>query len=180
MDLEHLQGYILIVLIFAVAALGVWYLAVRFNQRRLKIIAVMLVVFPLLAIGLGIASSVFDLGVSSEFNDTAVGPARGEASVTREFPFQVNDETALQEIQLSPRTRAGDTPAAPIQLKMSVLSPSGKTMVEKTETLAPAKGLYWSVLQANFQPIEHGEHSMKLEIPSGVSEVRVRVREIKK
>ena len=97
MDLEHLQGYILIVLIFAVAALGVWYLAVRFNQRRLKIIAVMLVVFPLLAIGLGIASSVFDLGVSSEFNDTAVGPARGEASVTREFPFQVNDETALQD-----------------------------------------------------------------------------------
>ena len=39
MDLEHLPLAVLIVLIGVVAGLGVWYLAIRLNQPRLKMIA---------------------------------------------------------------------------------------------------------------------------------------------
>ncbi len=171
---------ILVLLILAVAALGVWYLAVRFNRPGFKAMAGMLGALPVLIIGVQIGFHFFDWGISTDFKTSAIGPPSREASVTREFPFQVNDKSALQEIELTPKAHTGSAPSGPIQLKVSVLSPSGETMLDKTETLAPGQGLYWSVLRTNFQPAEYGAHTMHLEIPSGVDEVKVHVREVEK
>ena len=181
MDLERLPTAILIVLIAAVMGLGLWYLAIRLNAPRLKIIAVFIGGFPLLGFGLQIAFYFFDWGGPPDTYTTVTpGPASREKSTTRDFPFPVTDHTPMEEIELTPRAGVGKTPADTIQLLVVVRSPKGKTLVDKAETLAPGQGQFWSPLRTQFQPVEEGEHSMHLEIPTGVSEVKVKVRELRK
>ncbi|MBZ5611281.1 MAG: hypothetical protein LAP38_23715 [Acidobacteriia bacterium] len=181
MDLERLPTAILIVLISIVAALGVWYLAIRLNQPRLKAIAVLIGVFPLLGFGIQIASYFFDWGGPPDTYTTSTpGPASREASTTRDSPFPVTDHTVMHEVELTPRAGAGKTPPGTIQLSVVVQSPKGQTLVNTTESLAPGQGQFWSPLRTRFQPLEEGEHSMHLEIPAGVNEVKVKVRELRK
>src|SRR5437016_7402977 len=117
MQLERLPGAILIVLIGVVAALGVWYLAIRLNQPRLKMIAVMIGVFPLLGFGLQIAAYLFDWGGPPDTYTTSTpGPASREATTTRDFPFPVTDHTPMHEVELTPRAGVGKTPPGTMQL----------------------------------------------------------------
>jgi hypothetical protein len=181
MDLERLPGAILIVLVCVVVGLGLWYLAVRQHQPRLKLIAVLFGAFPVLGFGLQIAAYVFDWGRPPDTFTTATpGPASREASVTRDFPVPVTDHTVSHEVELTPRAGAGKTPPGVIQLAVIVRSPKGATLLDQTQTLAPGQGQFWSPFRARFQPLEEGEHTMHLEIPAGVDEVKVKVRELRK
>lgn len=181
MDLERLPTAIVIVLTAVLAGLGLWYAALRFRQPRLKMVACMVGVFPILGFGLQIAAYFFDWGRPSDtFTTTTPGPASRESSVTRDFPFHVNDPSLVHEIELTPRAAAGKTAEGTIQLTMGVRSPRGETLVDQTATLAPGQGPFWSPLRARFQPREEGEHGMHLEIPAGVDEVKVKVRELRK
>ena len=181
MALERLPGAILIVLIAAVVALGIWYLAIRLNWPQLKIIAVFIGVFPLLGFGLQVAFYFFDWGGPPDTYTTVTpGPASREKSTTRDFPFHVTDQARMEEIELTPRAGGGKTPLGTIQLLVVVRSPKGEMLVDKTETLAPGQGQFWSPLRTRFQPTEEGQHTMHLEIPTGVAEVKVMVRELRK
>ena len=181
MDLERLPTAILIVLIAAVVGLGIWYLAIRLNAPRLKIIAVFIGGFPLLGISLQIAFYFFDWGGPPDTYTTVTpGPASRETSTTRDFPFPVTDHAPMEEIELTPRAGVGKTPSGTIQLQVVVQSPKGEKLVDKTEALAPGQGQFWSPLRTRFQPTEEGQHMMHLEIPTGVSEVKVKVRELRK
>lgn len=174
MNLEALPGAILIVLISIAAALGLWYLSLRFRQPRLKVIAVMIGIFPLLGFGLQIAAHVFGWDRPPDTYTTSTpGPA------SRDFPFPVTDHSLIHEVELTPRAGVGNTPSGPITLHVIVRSPNAETLVDTTETLAPAQTQFWSPLRTRFQPREDGEHPMHLEIPSGVSEVKVKVRELR-
>jgi hypothetical protein len=86
----------------------------------------------------------------------------------------------MHEVELTPRAGVGKMPAGAIQLTVGVRSPKGDPLVDRTETLAPAQGQFWSPLRARFQPLEEGEHNLHLEIPAGVSQVKVKVRELRK
>jgi hypothetical protein len=181
MDLEHLPLAILIVLIGVVAGLGVWYLAIRLNQPRLKMIAVVIGVFPLLGFGMQVATYFFDWGGPPDTYTTVTpGPASREKSTTRDFPFPVTDHAPMEEVELTPRAGVGKTPPGTIQLLVVVRSPKGEKLVDKIETLAPGQGQFWSPLRTRFQPVEEGEHTMHLEIPTGVSELKVKIRELRK
>ncbi len=181
MDLERLPVAILIVLVSIAVAIGVWYLALRFSLPKLKAVAVLIGVFPLLGFSLQIAAYIFDWGGPPDtFTTSTPGPARRETSTTRDFPFPVTDHTFVHELELTPRAEAGTTPSGPIQLSVVVRSPKGDTLAAKAETLAPAQGQLWSPLRTRFQPADEGEHSIHLEIPAGVNEVKVKVRELRK
>jgi hypothetical protein len=80
MDLDHLPLAILIVLIGIVVGLGVWYLAIRLNQPRLRMIAVVIGVFPMLGFGMQVASYFFDWG----------GPPDTYTTVTPGLPVSRN------------------------------------------------------------------------------------------
>ena len=83
MDLEHLPLAILIVLIGVVAGLGVWYLAIRLNQPRLKMIAVVIGAFPLLGFGMQVAAYFFDWGGPPDTYTTFTPDRRAERSPRR-------------------------------------------------------------------------------------------------
>ena len=150
MDLEHLQGAILLVLLSLVAALGVWYLAIRINQPRLKIVGVMIGTIPWLGFSVQIAARLFDWGGTPDTYTTSTpGPASRETSVTRDFPVPVTDHTVMHEIDLTPRAGAGKTPSGEIQLVVALRSPKGEILVDKTETLAPGQGQFWEIGRAH-------------------------------
>ncbi len=181
MDLERLPAAILIVLVAFAVALGIWYLAIRLGQPKLKMIAVIIGAFPVLGFGLQIAAYFFDWGGPPDtFTTSTPGPARRETSTTRDFPVPVTGHTFVHEVELTPRAGAGQAPQGAIQLNVAVRSPKGEVLLDKTETLAPGQGQFWTSLRARFQPLEDGEHSMHLEIPTGVNEVKIKVRELRK
>ena len=180
MNLERLPTALLIVAFALTAALGLWYLAVRLRQPRLKIIAVFIGGFPVLGFGLQLAAFYFDWGGPPDtYVTTAVGPPSREASVAHDLPVPVTNHTLTHEVELTPRAGIGKMPRGSVQLSVVLRSPNGKTLLEKTETLAPAQGQFWFPLRAQFVPSEEGEHSMHLEIPAGVGEVKVKVRELR-
>ncbi|MBZ5605788.1 MAG: hypothetical protein LAO79_26100 [Acidobacteriia bacterium] len=180
MNLESLPSATLIILVSIVAGLGIWYLAVWLNQPRLKAIAAVIGVFPLLGFGLQLTAHFFNWGSPPDTYTTSTpGPASREASVTRDFPFPVTDHTVAHEVELTPRAGVGKAPAGSIPLVLVVRSPNGEKLVDMTGTLAPGQGQFWVPLRTRFQPLDEGEHTMHLEIPAGVDEVKVKVRELR-
>lgn len=176
---QLITAAILILAGFVVGA-GLWYLAIRFRKSQLKLFAVLIAGFPMLAVGLNIGAHVFGWSDPPDFQTETPGPARREASTIREFPFPVPNPSFPHQIELTPRSESGQNATGSIPLHFIVRTPQGDILAEKQETLAPATGRYWSPLRMQFQPVEAGEYLLHLDIPSGVGSVKVRVHELRK
>ncbi len=168
------------ILVGFVVGAGLWYLAIRFRKSKLKLFAVLIAGFPILAVGLNIAAHVFDWNAPPDYINSVSGPSSRETYAISEFPYFVNNPEYPHEIQLTPRAPYGKNATGPIPLHFIVRTHKGEILVEKQATLAPAAGRYWAQLRMEFQPVESGEYLMHLDIPSGVSSVLVRVRELRK
>lgn len=180
MDAEHIPGAILLVLIFAVVAMGLWYAGVRWNSLRAKQIAVMVGVFPVLGFGLQFAAGWFDWNSRPEYHTTVVGPPSREAMATTEIPVPVNNAEVEHQIELTPEIRGANPPREPLHLRFKLRSPKGEILAAGEQDLSPGQKLRWMPLRAQFQPHEEGEHTLTLDIPQPASSVDVRVREIRK
>ncbi len=183
--LEGLPGALIMILVCLVAAAGLWYVAIRFRQPRLKVFAVMIAAFPIMGFGLNIASQIgsqlfgwFDS--NPDFETTATGRVSPDGSMISEFPFPVNNPGFGHQIELKPRSSSGQTPTVSIALHLILRTPKGDVLAEKQETLAPGTDRYWSPLRTEFQPVEAGEYSLHLDVPAGVAYVKVRVHELRK
>lgn len=181
MDPETIERIVILVLAGLVVMMGLWYLAVRLNQPRIKMFALMFGGFPLLAAGVTLSDYFFDWSNTAHtFTTYTPGPAAHEASVTRDFPFPVTDPNYQHEVMLIPSASEGEAPTQPIKLVVAVRSPAGMPLLDKTESLEPMSAQYWATMRARFQPVEQGDHMLHLEIPAGVHEVQVEVREVRK
>jgi len=180
MNLEGLPVALIVVLVCFVAAAGLWYLAIRFRLRQLKIMAVAIAVTPVLGFGVQIGSHYFGWFDPPDYRTTTPGPARREASVIREFPFPVPNPSFLHQIELTPRSDTGQRPASSIPLHFIVRAPNGDILVEKQATLAPGEDTPWTPLVVDFQPVDAGEYLLHLDIPKGVESVEVRVHELRR
>jgi hypothetical protein len=180
MHLEGLPAALIVVLVCFVVAAGLWYLAIRFRLRQLKIMAVALLAMPVLGFGLQIGSHYFGWFDPPDYETTTPGPASREASTIREFPFPVPNPEYPHQIELTPRSNSGQNPADSIPLHFIVRTPKGDVLAEKQATLAPGAGRDWTPLRMEFQPAEAGDYLLHLDIPSGVNSVKVRVHELRK
>ena len=178
--LEGLPSALIVVLVCLIAAAGVWYLAIRCRQPRLKVFAVVIAAFPIMGFGLNIASHVFGWSDPPDFETTATGQGSRDGSMTSEFPFPVPNPGFVHQIELTPRSRSGQNAPGSVALHFIVRTPQGEIVAEKQEMLTPGTGRYWFPLRAQFQPMDAGEYLMHLDIPSGVGSVRVRVHELRK
>jgi hypothetical protein len=180
MSLEGLPSALIVILMCFVVAAGLWYLAIRFRLRQLKIMAVAIAVTPVLGFGLQIGSHHFGWFDPPDYQTTTPGPASREASVIREFPFPVPNPRFLHQIELTPRSDTGQRPASSIPLHFIVRTPNGEILAEKQATLAPGEDTHWAPLLMDFQPVDAGEYLLHLDIPKGVESVEVRVHELRK
>ena len=180
LNLEGLPVAIIVILVSFIVGAGLWYLAIRFRQGRLKIFAVVIAVFPIFGFGMQIAAHVFGWYDPPDYVTETPGPASRETSMVREFPFPVPNPEFPHQIELTPRAQAGQKPTDSIPLHFIVRTPKGDILAEKQETLAPGSGMYWSPLRMEFQPVEAGEYLLHLDIPNGVNGVKVRVHELRR
>jgi len=179
--LEGLPSALIVILVCLVAAAGLWYLAIRFRQPRLKTFAVAIVIVPVVGFGLQIGSQLFGWFDSNpDFETTATGRVSPDGSMISEFPFPVPNPGFVHQIELKPRSSSGQTPTVSIALHLILRTPKGDVLAEKQETLAPGTDRYWSPLRTEFQPVEAGEYSLHLDVPAGVAYVKVRVHELRK
>ena len=128
MNLEGLPAALIVVLVCFVAAAGLWYLAIRFRLRQLKIMAVAIVAAPVLGFGFQIGSHYFGWFDPPDYVTTTPGPARREASVIREFPFPVPNPHFLHQIELTPRSDTGQRPGSSMTLHFIVRTPKALSM----------------------------------------------------
>ena len=179
--LEGLPSALIVILVCLVAAAGLWYLAIRLRQLRLKIFAVAILAVPVMGFGLQIGSRLFGwFDTNRDFETTATDRVGPDGSMIKEFPFPVNNPGFVHQIELKPGTSSGQTPTVSIALHFILRTPNGDVLAEKQETLAPGTDRYWSPLRTEFQPVEAGEYSLHLDVPDNVSFVRVRVHELRK
>ena len=175
-------GAILLTLICAVIALGLWYAAVRFNKLQFKLMAVMIGAMPVIGLGIQFGSSWFGwFQTTPEFRDAAVlGPPNRKGDVNDETRFPVNNPQFAHEIQLTPKVwGANPAPSEPVRMRYIVRSPKGEVLAQGEQEFAPAKGLRWATESVRFQPREYGDHMLVLEVPNPVGSVDIRVRELR-
>jgi hypothetical protein len=181
MNLEGLPSALIVVLVCLVAAAGLWYLAIRFRQPRLKTFAVAIVVVPAVGFGFQFGSQLFgSFDSNPDFETTATGSVSLDGSMISEFPFPVNNPGFVHQIELKPRSSSGQTPTVSIPLHFILRTTKGDILAEKQAILAPGTDRYWLPLRTEFQPVEAGEYSLHLDVPRGVSYVKVRVHELRK
>ncbi len=178
--LEGLPSALIVVLVCLVVAAGLWFLAIRFRQPRLKAFAAMIAAFPIVGFGLNSASHVFGWSDPPDFETTATGSISPNGSMISEFPFPVPNPGFLHQIELTPRSQSGQNATGPVALHFIVRTPQGEILAEKQETLTPGTGRDWSPLRTEFQPVGAGEYSLHLDVPAGVAYVKVRVHELRK
>ena len=179
MDIEQLPSLILLALICLLAAMGLWYLALRRDSLKLKQFAVMIGAIPVLVIGMNLASSWFGSD-SHEYRTTAVGPTSRDQNATDQISIPVTNSAARHELELRPKIRGGNPPSQPLHLRFALRSSTGDILAQGEQDLPPAKGLRWSSLRAAFQPRQEGDHVLVLDIPQPVSSVDIVVRELRK
>jgi len=177
--MEQLPGAILLTLICVLVAIAVGCIGVRFNNRTVKQVAVMIGLAPVLGVGINLSASWFGWNNPAAFRDAAAGPARVQESVTRSAPFPVTNVEVGHQLELTPKIRGGDPPTGPVRLRFKVRSPKSDILAEGEQELTPARGLRWSTLRATFQPRELGEHTLDLQIPNPVGTVDIVVRELR-
>jgi hypothetical protein len=179
-NVEHLPALIIFVLVSLVAALGIWYLSIQRNIPRLKMLAVMICVFPLLGVGLQVGFAVFGVGSAPVYRTSlALGSDRKGEPGTNDVLFEVNDPHPESEIELTPKVWGDGVPTKPVTLHYAVRSPQGVVLAEGDHEFDPTSGLRWATWDLNFQPRESGEHKLVLTVPNPVGRVDINIRELR-
>ena len=174
MEHDHITGAILITLICAILALGLWYLGIRLNKGILKIWAVCVVLFPLLGIGVQFIPTP-----KPEFRDTTVlGPARDKTTfTTTETRFEVTAAQAVHQMELTPKAWGSYQPADTVRMAYQVRSPSAEIVGKGEQDFAPTQRLRWTTSQTTFTAREAGTYTLILTVPPQVGSVDIRIRE---
>jgi hypothetical protein len=139
----------------------------------------MIGILPIIGIGIGPVWSFFGWD-RSDYQSTASGPTRREASSRYEGRFSVDKPEIKRLLELTPRIRGEQAPSQAVHLKFEVQSPTGEILAQGEQDLAPGKGFRWSTLRAEFQPHEEGDHVLILEMPAPVGRVDIVVKELRK
>src|SRR5215471_955297 len=139
MNLEQVPSAVLLTLICLLAALGLGVLGVRFQNRMIKQVAVMIGIAPVIGVGLQLGASWFGWKNPRDFRTAYAGPASTEAWVTRTAPFPVTNQDVRHELELTPEIRGGDAPTRPVPMRFKVSSPKGETLAQGEQELAPGK-----------------------------------------
>ena len=150
--LEGLPSALIVVLVCLVVAAGLWFLAIRFRQPRLKVFAVVIAAFPIVGFGLNVASHVFGWSDPPDFETTATATGGLDGSMISEFPFPVPNPGFVHQIELTPRSQSGQNATGSVALDFIVPTPRVKSTSKKGS--------------ASFQFKRNGEANVKLPPPS--------------
>lgn len=175
MDLEWLPGALVTAVVIGLLGAGLYWLGLRLGNWRLRKMAAVLSVLPVIVIGLQLATEYF--GGPSVFHTATPGPATGQGSVTQEVPFPVTDRTVRQKIELIAKPRWGQQASGPMDLSYQVKSPQGEVLLEGSQTASPADEDEWQAIEAEFAPKTRGNHTLVLVIPQAANTVDISVSE---
>ena len=178
MDIQQLPALLILTLVCALVAMGLWYLSLRFGSKSLKQFAVMIGAIPVLVIGVTLGFSWFGSD-NPDYHTTVVGPSSREQNTTDHLLIPVTNASARHQLELRPKIRGGNPPTQPVHLRFAVSSPTGEILAQGEQDLAPGKGLRWSSLRAEFQPRQEGDHPLRLDIPQPVSSIDIVVHELR-
>ena len=176
-DLSRIVPAAIFVLVLESIAMGLWYLSLRLERRRLKRWAVAVGLLPVLALGSRLANDYL-AGSYDTFRTSTPGPPGRKGSTTRQIPFPVNEGRSVQQISVTPRASLEELPAGPVPLGYWLKSPQGETLAQGEEQLAPGQGTRWQPLKATVETQQPGTYMLLLEIFGPVDVADIEIREL--
>jgi hypothetical protein len=177
--MENAKEYLMLAAVLALLVsfyLGMRLLAMKFKEPVFRAIGARLAVFGSLVV------LMFILGIYTRDVEptgvviTSTGPAEGQASVLRELSFGVGEDTPRQGLELTLSGR--DRSTGSLRVVARILDPAGKQVLFVDQSLERGEGLRWLPLMFSFVPTVYGEHKLAIEIPAGVSEIRLVVKQL--
>lgn len=160
-----------------VVYLGFAVLLLKKPNPTLKMIRLML----LLSIGMAMASVGLRVWFRSagppDFVTDAVGPARGVESISQLVEFPVNESSSTYLVELTPL--ALESANGTVRIGNRVLNPKGKVLSEGAQVAAGGAERTYQTLRFSLDAAEAGPHKLFVEIPNGVDQVRVVVKEVR-
>jgi len=183
MNLENAPQAILAAVFCIIVAMGLWYLGLSRGSLKIKQIAVMIGIFPLLIVAISFFGNKLTAVDSGEFRGGAVfgSSSRRTGPVTDETAFDVDTPGKTHQIQLVPKVWGGAIPQQDTHLHYTVRSPSGGVVVQGDADSKPDKNKLprWTPVIVQFQPSEEGKHILALEVPVEIGSVDILVKELK-
>lgn len=155
---------------------GLWLLGFWRKAPMLKRLAVAAAILIFGGFRLSFAAHFFGWD-RHDFVTSTPGPAKGQKTVVREFPFFVNYSSTAQRIELTPVAQYGASASGSVELVMSVHDPAGNLLAEERKLLGSNGGKKWNPLVKDFESNRSGQYKLRIEIPEPVGEVKVRASE---
>ncbi len=177
MDLDAIVWYVAELGAICVVAMVFWLLGMRSKVPVLKTLGVAIGVIWLATIAVRIARNYPDWGEGDGYVTHASGPPRGVASVSHQFPFQVNADATVR-IEMTAKSRSDTQAKGAIELVVVVIDPAGTRLFEERKVVTPNSGRNWNSLVRNFQPTISGAYEMAVTLPEPVSDVKIAVKEM--
>ena len=151
-------------------------LAMKFKEPVFRAIGARLAVFGSLVVLMFILGAFTRDVEPTGVVITATGPAEGQASVLRELSFGVGEDTRRLGLELILSGR--DRSTGSLKVVARILDPAGKQVLFVDQSLEWGEGLLWLPLTFSFVPAVYGGHKLVIEIPAGVAELRLIVKQL--
>ncbi|MBM3760478.1 MAG: hypothetical protein FJW36_09560 [Acidobacteria bacterium] len=160
-----------------VVYLGFAVLLLKKPNPSLKMIRLMLLLSIGMAMaGIGIRAWVKMKG-PPDFATMTPGPAQGVESITQVVEFPVNDTSSTHVVELTPM--ALQIAIGTARIVDRVYDPEGKVLSEGTQIATGGEGKEYQTLRFSLDAAMAGSHKLFVEIPKGVDQVRVVVKEVR-
>ena len=174
LDLSRLVPTAIFILVFECIAMGLWYLGLRLGRIKLRRLAFMVGLIPVVALAAQFANYSLK-GARDTFRTFTPGPPGRKGSTIREISFPVNEGPSVQQISVTPRASPEELPAGPVPLRYWVKSPQGETLAQGEEQLAAGQGTRWQPLKATVETKVPGTYTLVLEIfgPVDVADIEI-------
>jgi len=112
-----------------------------------------------------------------DFATMTPGPAQGVESITQVVEFPVNDASSMNVLELTPL--ALQIAIGTVWIVCCVYDPEGKVLSEGAQVAAGGAERTYQTLRFSLDAAEAGPHKLFVEIPNGVDQVRVVVKEVR-
>jgi hypothetical protein len=176
MELRQVVTLVVLGGLGVVIYLGFWVLSLRLQKPGLRTIGLkicLLIGAMMVMVG---AIAVMRNAGPPDFVTMTPGPVQGASTSTSEVQFPVTDVDAMQVVELTPM--ALQSAMGYVKLVYRVEDPSGKVLSQGMQVAGEDEGRNYQTLRFSFHASGTGAHKLFVEMPQGVDQTRVVVKEV--